>query len=221
MFQSALRQTTRLGKPRLVFCTRFLLRNQLRCLPSARIHASPSRHEGGKAVSSTKSLILQNPFRWLAVFLDFMELKNRWDPDFNRKEFLDGTKQAISTVLSLIATQRMDELTGLIKREAVNKFVQQVSETLGYGNTQHLKDPDDIVVMPYKVKLQSIVDQNYCDVDMHFLVVKNIEGNQSSAAQSRLLMCLLFAKFHRNYSPGQLPDWTITQLSLEKASPVA
>lgn len=68
---------------------------------------------------------------------------------------------------------------------------------------------------------QTVADQNYCDVDMHFLVVKNIEGNQSSAAQSRLLMCLLFAKFHRNYSPGQLPDWTITQLSLEKASPVA
>uniref|UniRef100_A0A131Y722 Putative juvenile hormone esterase binding protein n=1 Tax=Ixodes ricinus TaxID=34613 RepID=A0A131Y722_IXORI len=189
---------------------------------SGALHTSPSHREDDRSAqqSKSKSLILQNPFRWLSVFFDFLELKNRWDPDFNRKEFIEGTKQAISTVLSLIATERLDDLTGLIKREAVNKFVQQASEMLGYGNTQHLKDVDDIIAMPYRVKLQSIVDQNYCDIDVHFLVVKNMDSGQSSPSSGRALVCLLFAKFHRNYSPGQLPDWTITDLSLQKTTPL-
>ncbi|CAN8004201.1 unnamed protein product [Ixodes hexagonus] len=189
---------------------------------SGALHTSPSQREDERSTqrSNSRSMILQNPFRWISVFFDFLELKNRWDPDFNRKEFIEGTKQAISTVLSLIATERLDDLTGLIKREAVSKFVQQASETLGYGNTQHLKDPDEIIAMPYRVHLQSIVDQNYCDIEVHFLVMKNLDSRQSSPNSGRALMCLLFAKFHRNYSPGQLPDWTITDLSLQKASPL-
>ncbi|XP_037287960.2 uncharacterized protein LOC119180925 [Rhipicephalus microplus] len=150
-----------------------------------------------------------------------MYLKNQWDPDFNRSEFLEGTKQAISTVLSLIATQRLDDLAGLVKREAVNQFIQEVSQELGYGSTQHLKDPDDIVAMPQKVALQSIVDHKYCDIHMQFIVMKNLEREQASADVPRILVCFIFAKFHRNYTAGVLPEWTITKLSLLRTSSIS
>ncbi|XP_037527026.1 uncharacterized protein LOC119404554 [Rhipicephalus sanguineus] len=191
-----------------------------RVLCAAHIHTSRSRrdaHPQGRG----RSFVLQNPFRWLSLFFDFMYLKNQWDPDFNRSEFLEGTKQAISTVLSLIATQRLDDLAGLVKREAVNQFIQEVSQELGYGNTRHLNDPDDIVAMPQKVTLQSIVDHKYCDIQMQFIVVKNLEREQVSSDMPRILMCFIFAKFHRNYTAGVLPEWTITKLSLLRTSSIS
>lgn len=156
------------------------------------------------------------------MFFEFMYLKNQWDPDFNRTEFLEGTKQAISTVLSLIATQRLDDLAGLVKREAVNQFIQEVSQQLGHGSTQHLKDPDDIVAMPQKMALQTIVDQKYCDIYMDFLVVKNLDRERAASPDlPRVLVCFIFAKFHRNYTAGVLPEWTITKLSLLRTSSIS
>nr|XP_037287960.1 uncharacterized protein LOC119180925 [Rhipicephalus microplus] len=191
-----------------------------RVLCAAHIHTSRSRRDANPQ-GKGRSFVLQNPFRWLSLFFDFMYLKNQWDPDFNRSEFLEGTKQAISTVLSLIATQRLDDLAGLVKREAVNQFIQEVSQELGYGSTQHLKDPDDIVAMPQKVALQSIVDHKYCDIHMQFIVMKNLERDQASADVPRILVCFIFAKFHRNYTAGVLPEWTITKLSLLRTSSIS
>ncbi|KAL1478103.1 hypothetical protein MTO96_035224 [Rhipicephalus appendiculatus] len=144
-----------------------------RVLCAAHIHTSRSRRD---AHPQGRSFVLQNPFRWLSLFLDFMYLKNQWDPDFNRSEFLEGTKQAISTVLSLIATQRLDDLAGLVKREAVNQFI-----------------PGSLTG---KVTLQSIVDHKYCDIQMQFIVVKNLEKEQASSDVPRILMCFIYAKFH-------------------------
>lgn len=188
-----------------------------RLLSAAHFHTSPSRRDADSH-SKGRSFVLQNPFRWLSLFFDFMYLKNQWDPEFNRSEFLEGCRQAISTVLSLIAAQRLDDLAGLVKREAVNKFVEQASEELGYRNTQHLKDPDEVVALPHKVTLQSIVDQKYCDIEVNFIVLKKLDQVRSEGP--RLLMCFIFAKFHRNYTAGRLPDWTITDLSLQRASSV-
>ncbi|XP_054931440.1 uncharacterized protein [Dermacentor andersoni] len=126
--------------------------------------------------------------------------------------------KAISTVLSLIATQRLDDLAGLVKREAVNRFVQEVSQQLGYGNMHYLKEVDDIVAMPHKVALQSIVDQKYCDIQVNFIVMKNLDNGQSSPDIPRVFVCFILAKFHRNYTAGVLPDWTITDLSLLRTS---
>ncbi|XP_070382400.1 uncharacterized protein [Dermacentor albipictus] len=127
-------------------------------------------------------------------------------------------KHAISTVLSLIATQKLDDLAGLVKREAVNRFVQEVSQQLGYGNMHYLKEVDDIVAMPHKVALQSIVDQKYCDIQVNFIVMKNLDNGQSSPDIPRVFVCFILAKFHRNYTAGVLPNWTITNLSLLRTS---
>ncbi|KAK8783740.1 hypothetical protein V5799_009896 [Amblyomma americanum] len=128
---------------------------------------------------------------------------------------------AISTVLSLIATQKLDDLVGLVKREAVDKFIQDVSQELGYGNTQYLEDPDEVIAMPQRVMLQTIVDQKYCDIHVNFLVLKNLDRGQPSSERPRILMCFILAKFHRNYTAGVLPNWTITDLSLLRTSSVA
>jgi hypothetical protein len=36
---------------------------------------------------------VQNPFTWLVTKLDFIMLKNSWDPEFNEQGFRVGTKQ--------------------------------------------------------------------------------------------------------------------------------
>uniref|UniRef100_A0A1E1X4A3 Juvenile hormone esterase binding protein n=1 Tax=Amblyomma aureolatum TaxID=187763 RepID=A0A1E1X4A3_9ACAR len=189
-------------------------------LSAAHIHTSCSRRDAHPRMKG-RSFILQNPFRWLSLFFDFMHLKNEWDPEFNRSQFLEGAKQAISTVLSLIATQKLDDLAGLVKREAVNKFMQEVFQELGYGNAQYLEDPDEVVALPQKVMLQTIVDHKYCDILVNFIVLKNLDRGQPSSERPRILMCFILAKFHRNYTAGVLPDWTITDLSLLRTSSVA
>ncbi|XP_064477260.1 uncharacterized protein LOC135391094 isoform X1 [Ornithodoros turicata] len=202
-------------------CASVFRRNELYMAPRVLDHTSKASYSEEKLQKKLQSFVLPNPFRWLGVFLEFMELKNNWDPEFSRTRFMEGTKQAISTVLSLVATQRLDDLTGLVTREALNNFIQQASEKLGYGNTQYLNDPDEIIAMPRKVHLQSIVDQKYCDVDVDFLVIKKLESSSRAgqATNADLLMCLLLARFHRNYSPGRLPEWTITRLSFNKVTP--
>uniref|UniRef100_G3MP48 Tim44-like domain-containing protein n=1 Tax=Amblyomma maculatum TaxID=34609 RepID=G3MP48_AMBMU len=191
-----------------------------RLLSAAHFHTSSSRHNAQQPRVKGRPFVFQNPFRWLSLYLDFMQLKNQWDPDFNRSQFLEGAKQAIYTVLSLIATQKLDDLVGLVKREAVNKFIQEVSQHMGYGNTQYLEDPDDIIAMPQKVTLQAIVDHKYCDILVNFIVLKNLDREQPSSEKPRILMCFILAKFHRNYTAGVLPNWTITDLSLLPSSSV-
>ncbi|XP_064477261.1 uncharacterized protein LOC135391094 isoform X2 [Ornithodoros turicata] len=178
-------------------CASVFRRNELYMAPRVLDHTSKASYSEEKLQKKLQSFVLPNPFRWLGVFLEFMELKNNWDPEFSRTRFMEGTKQAL------------------------NNFIQQASEKLGYGNTQYLNDPDEIIAMPRKVHLQSIVDQKYCDVDVDFLVIKKLESSSRAgqATNADLLMCLLLARFHRNYSPGRLPEWTITRLSFNKVTP--
>lgn len=40
-----------------------------------------------------KLILIQNPFTWLMIKIDFSVLRNVWDPSFEEKEFKFGTKQ--------------------------------------------------------------------------------------------------------------------------------
>lgn len=43
-----------------------------------------------------KLILLQNPFTWLMIKIDFSVLRNIWDPSFTENEFKYGTKQVRS-----------------------------------------------------------------------------------------------------------------------------
>lgn len=40
-----------------------------------------------------KLILIQNPFTWLMIKIDFSVLRNVWDPAFEEKQFKFGTKQ--------------------------------------------------------------------------------------------------------------------------------
>lgn len=42
-----------------------------------------------------KLILLQNPFTWLMIKIDFSVLRNIWDPLFKEREFKYGTKQVV------------------------------------------------------------------------------------------------------------------------------
>jgi hypothetical protein len=39
-----------------------------------------------------RGVVLQNPFRWIQVQSEFTNLRMEWDPSFNKKDFITGTK---------------------------------------------------------------------------------------------------------------------------------
>lgn len=45
-----------------------------------------------------KLILIQNPFTWLMIKIDFGVLRTVWDPDFVEKEFKFGTKQVINSM---------------------------------------------------------------------------------------------------------------------------
>ncbi|XP_049766883.1 m-AAA protease-interacting protein 1, mitochondrial-like [Schistocerca cancellata] len=155
-----------------------------------------------------KVLYIQNPFSWLMNKLDFGILKNTWDPQFNESEFKRGAKQAVSTISQLICQDLRDGLAGLLTRKATTKLIHDI-ETSWSDEQRRLIgiEPEDIqVAVPRRVNFQTIVEQKFCDVDMIFVALKTAEHKSSSA----LIFIEILARFHRNYTEGRLPDWTVS-----------
>lgn len=158
--------------------------------------------------SFPKILYVQNPLSWLMNKLDFGILKNTWDPQFNESEFKRGTKQAVATISQLISQDLRDGLTGLLTRKATTKLIHDI-ETAWSDEQRRLIgiEPDDIqVAVPRRVNFQTIVEQKFCDVDMIFVALKTAEHKSSSA----MIFIEILARFHRNYTEGRLPDWTVS-----------
>ena len=42
---------------------------------------------------SSRTFVLQNPFKMLRIHSEFLQLKSEWDPDFDKNSFLEATKQ--------------------------------------------------------------------------------------------------------------------------------
>ena len=51
--------------------------------------------------------------------------------------------------------------------------------------------------------------ERYCDIDVTLTALKNIERDRP------IVPVVMKATFHRNYTEGQLPDWTITRLDID------
>lgn len=54
----------------------------------------PLRDNKGKR-RVPKLILVQNPFTWLMIKIDFSVLRNIWDPTFKESEFKYGTKQVV------------------------------------------------------------------------------------------------------------------------------
>ncbi|XP_041976452.1 m-AAA protease-interacting protein 1, mitochondrial-like [Aricia agestis] len=152
-------------------------------------------------------ILLQNPWTWFMVKLDFTVLRNLWDPTFHEKEFKYGATQAIYRVTQVISEGQMTELNGLLTRAARFSLLRELDRN--WPEKQRpllaLKGDDIQISTPRKVYFIRIADKKYCDVDMAFLALKWAPINSVEA----LIFAEIFARFHREYTPASIPEWTI------------
>lgn len=63
-----------------------------------------------------------------------------------------------------------------------------------------------------KVRVSIVTDKKYCDVDMAFLALKWAPINSIEA----LIFTEIFARFHREYTPHSIPEWTIAYFKVTR-----
>ncbi|XP_050342320.1 m-AAA protease-interacting protein 1, mitochondrial-like isoform X2 [Nymphalis io] len=161
-----------------------------------------------------KLILLQNPFTWIMIKIDFSVLRRVWDPEFQENEFKFGTRQAISRVTQVISEGQYGELNGLLTKAARSSLVRELDRN--WSEKQRsliaLKSDDIQISSPRKVYFIKIGDKRFCDVDMAFLALKWAPINSIEA----LLFAEIFARFHREYTPHCIPEWTIAYFKVTR-----
>ncbi|XP_059062124.1 m-AAA protease-interacting protein 1, mitochondrial [Achroia grisella] len=161
-----------------------------------------------------KLILVQNPFTWLMLKIDFSVLRNIWDPTFIEKEFKFGTKQAISRITQVISQGQYAELNGLLTKAARQSLLRELERNWNERQRSLLAlHRDDIQISsPRKVYFIRIADKKFCDVDMAFLALKWTPINSIDA----LIFTEIFARFHREYTPHSIPEWTIAYFKVTR-----
>ncbi|KAH9644261.1 hypothetical protein HF086_003760 [Spodoptera exigua] len=159
-------------------------------------------------------ILLQNPFTWLMIKIDFSVLRNIWDPTFHEREFKFGTKQAISRITQVISSGQLKDLNGLLTKPARLSLMRELDRNWGEKQRSLLAlNHDDIQISsPRKVYFIRIGDKKFCDVDMAFLALKWAPINSIEA----LIFTEIFARFHREYTPHCIPEWTIAYFKVTR-----
>ncbi|MPC54198.1 hypothetical protein E2C01_048106 [Portunus trituberculatus] len=143
------------------------------------------------STGSVKVWYIPNPFKWLHNRMEIAALQKEWDSSFNLETFKLGaaqvqmveypmllsnvTPQAICTVSDLMSQREWGELRGLLTQKAIDNlratkwtFDQLRRVQFVFRQTHNLTlCPENVQTIVIKdVKLQSIVDQKYCDIDV-------------------------------------------------------
>ncbi|KAL0274601.1 UNVERIFIED_CONTAM: hypothetical protein PYX00_002696 [Menopon gallinae] len=155
-------------------------------------------------------LYVHNPVTWLLNKLDFKMLKSAWDSNFDEKEFKRGAKQAVSVICCQLSENLWDNLRGLITRQALIRLQRDVEVNWSDEQRRNIcVQPSDIkLALPKRVHFLRISDQRFVYVDMVFVALKFKEKEPSPLKD--VVFIEMVARFHRNYTTGQLPNWTVS-----------
>lgn len=161
------------------------------------------------STGSVKVWYIPNPFKWLHNRTEIATLQKDWDPSFTLETFKFGAIQAICTVTDLMSQREWGELCGLLTQSAIDKLR---STKWTFDQTHNLTlSPENVQTAVIKdVKLHTIVDQKYCDIDVILIGARE----PYSVDKHSIILLEYFARFHRNYTEGRLPEWTITVFTL-------
>lgn len=175
------------------------------------IHSTPWRSSGGDPPPSRmKVMYIPNPLKWLNNRIEIANLKRDFDPNFSEEDFKVGAKQAVCTVTELIHKREWGDLTGLVTQKVMDKLRKTKWTTDQIHNL--VLSPDHVqVVQLNNINLQVIVDRKYCDIDV-IVIGTRIPYNLEKHS---IILLEYFARFHREYTEGKLPEWTITNFKLQ------
>lgn len=149
--------------------------------------------------------------QWLRVWADFRDLSNTWDAGIDRNGFIEGAKLAVSRISSLICQNSYRELRGLLSRAEYKRLQSELETSWSDVQRRHIGlDVDNIHnVVVTKLRKQQIVEQKFCDIDVYCLCLKDVENGSGP------ILIKIFARFHRDYTEGRLPDWIVTRFSVK------
>jgi len=153
-----------------------------------------------------KVFTLQNPATLFRVWWKFREVRLTWDPTLEKEQFLSGAKQAAVTVLRQIKDGSWAELRGLLEKKELERLQREV-ETQWSDVQRHTLEleAEDLTAWVTDLRTQQIVQRKWCDVDV-VLVGLAQTGRGQVPRPVRVNVSFL-----RNYTEGQLPDWSITR----------
>uniref|UniRef100_A0A170XSL8 Uncharacterized protein n=1 Tax=Triatoma infestans TaxID=30076 RepID=A0A170XSL8_TRIIF len=155
-------------------------------------------------------LYMQNPMVWLTNKLDFRYLKN-WDPNFSETEFTRGARQAVSTITELLSKNMFDSLKPLLTKSALLNLRKDVEILWADEVRRNIAlTPGDVrLIIPRKLHFRNISDRKFCDIDIVCFGQKWLEAYGFNP-NPPLMFTEIIVRFHRNYSEGMKPDWTIS-----------
>jgi len=151
-----------------------------------------------------------NPVQWLRVWADFRDLNNTWDANIDRNGFIEGAKMAVCTITQLISQNSYSELRGLLSKTEYKRLQSELEKSWSDVKRRNIYldvgDFQNVIVT--RLKKQQIVDQKFCDIDVYFHCLKEVdEGGEPIPIK-------IFARFHRDYTQGRLPNWIVTSLMI-------
>ncbi|XP_014280903.1 m-AAA protease-interacting protein 1, mitochondrial isoform X2 [Halyomorpha halys] len=164
-----------------------------------------------------KLLYIQNPVVWLSNKIDFRFLRYSWDSNFSEEEFSRGARQAISTVTQMVSKNMFESLKPLLTKNALLNLRRDV-EILWADEVRRnigLKPEDVQLIIPRKIYLRSSADKRLCDIDVLFIGMKWLE---EQGFNTPLVFVDIVSRFHRNYTEGVAPDWTISAFKVRRFS---
>jgi len=182
----------------------------VRSFHTSPVHGSDQENEETKKIR--KIVHFQNPLQWLRVWADFKELNNTWDANIDRNGFVKGAKMAVSRISQIISQNSYSELRGLLSRAEYKRLQGELEKTWSDVERRHvgmeMEDIHNVIVT--RLRRQQIVEHKYVDVDVYFLCLKEVGGSSEPP-----ILIKIFARFHREYTDGRLPDWIVTKFNVK------
>jgi len=182
-------------------------------ISSRSLHTSPTMFDKDKQQEVSKKVKvfhLQNPFTWLQIFIKFNEVKQRWDPSLNQREFLEGAVHAVHAVTDKVEGGQWQELRGLLSRKEFKRLRKEVETEWSDVMRRNVRLEVDQVVKAVitGITTQQIVENKYCDIDVRLVGVKEDQDKAPIVVNVQM-------RLHREYTEGCLPDWMVTRFKIE------
>ncbi|XP_076034644.1 m-AAA protease-interacting protein 1, mitochondrial [Oratosquilla oratoria] len=154
-------------------------------------------------------MYIPNPFKWFNNILQMGKLKREWDANFSEAEFKRGALQAVCTITDLVQRREWGELRGLMSQHLISSL-RSHRWSMDEASNLTLQPNNIQVVTVTNVGLQVIVEKKYCDIDIGVIATRMPANTHKHA-----LIALEYAiRFHREYTEGKLPEWTVTKFEL-------
>jgi len=160
-----------------------------------------------------QTFYLQNPFKWVSNNVTFEQTKKYWDNSLDKEEFIQGSKFAVVSILQEIKNNNFKALKGLLAKTELTRLRHEVETDW----TDELRRNvgisfDNILTLAIRnVRTQQIVHNKYLDIEV--AVVASVPGPAEQQEEPSQVY-VIHATFCRDYTPGRLPDWVVTNFKL-------